>query len=61
MALATTRSPKTSPPSPEALVAGEYHRPAFVAAADELKEERGRLAVDGQLADFVDDQQRGIV
>ena len=46
-------------PAPEALVAGEYRRLAFVAAADAPQEERGRLAVDGQVAKFVDDQQPG--
>ena len=41
-------------PAPEALVAGQDHRPALVAPADELKKQRGRLAVDRQVADLVD-------
>ena len=57
MALAITRSPKTSHPVPEALVAGEDHRPAFVTAADELEEQRGGLTVDRQISDLVDDEQ----
>lgn len=44
-------------PGPAALVAGENHRTALVAAADELDEEVGADAVDRQVADLIDDQQ----
>lgn len=41
----------------EALVAGEDHGAALIAAADELKEEVGPGPVDGQVADLVNDEQ----
>ena len=47
------------PPAAEALVGGEDHRATLVAPADELKEQIGAGAVDGQVADLVDDQQPG--
>src|SRR5262249_7974437 len=46
-------------PAAEALVAGQDHGAALVAAADELEEQVGALAVDGQVADLVDDEQPG--
>src|SRR5712691_10566323 len=46
-------------PAPEALVAGQDHRAALVAPADELEEQIGPGAVDGQVADLVDDEQPG--
>jgi hypothetical protein len=42
---------------PEALIAAEDDGPALVAAQDELEEEVGALAVDGDVADLVDDEQ----
>src|SRR5882672_11353931 len=47
------------PPAAEALVAGEDHGAALVAAADELKEQVGPVAIDGQIADLVHDEQAG--
>ena len=47
------------PPAAEALVAGEDHGAALVAAADELEEEVGAGAVDREVADLVDDEQAG--
>src|SRR5437867_6514345 len=44
-------------PAAEALVAREDHRAPLVAAADELEEEVGAGAIDGQVADLVHDQQ----
>src|SRR5262245_66034840 len=44
-------------PAPEALIAGEDHRAALVAAADELEEQIGATAVDRQVADLVNDEQ----
>src|SRR5207247_1414922 len=44
-------------PAPEALIAGEDHRAPLVAPADELKEEIGAGAVDGQVADLGEDEQ----
>src|SRR2546427_5449578 len=44
-------------PAAEALVAGEDHRPALVAPADELKEEIGTGPVDRQIANLVDDER----
>src|SRR5262249_60583266 len=46
-------------PAAKALIAGEDHGAALVAAADELKEEVGPGAIDGQVADLVDDKQAG--
>ena len=48
-------------PSPEALVTGEDDGPALVATGDELEEEVGTLAVDGDIADLVDDEQTAVV
>jgi len=44
-------------PAPEALVAGEDHRPALVASANELEEQIGADAVDREVTDLVDDEQ----
>lgn len=44
-------------PGAEALVAGERDGAPFVAAGDELEEEVCALAVDGDVADLVDDQE----
>ena len=44
-------------PGAQALIAGQDDRAPLVAARDELKEEIGALAVDGDVADLVDDQQ----
>ena len=46
-------------PRGEALVAGQDHGPALVAAGDQLKDQVGPLALDGQGTDLVDDQQLG--
>src|SRR5690242_9624650 len=46
-------------PAAEALVAGQDHRATLVAPADELEEEIGSGAVDGQVADLVDDEEPG--
>src|SRR5690606_20279756 len=49
-------------PGTEALVAGEDHRAALIATANQLEEEIGADTVDRQVADLVDDQQawRGV-
>src|SRR5262249_54009052 len=57
IAAAMTRSPNTSPPAAERLVAGEHERPALVTPADELEEQVGAALVDRQVADLVDDQE----
>ena len=41
----------------EALIAGQDHRTALVAPADELEEQRRRLTVDRQIPDLVDDEK----
>src|SRR5438093_12485496 len=51
--------PENLPQAAEALVAGEDHGAALIAAADELKEEVGAGAIDGQVADHVNDEQAG--
>ena len=43
----------------EGLVGGQDDRAAFVALADDLEEQVGAALVDGQIAQFVDDQQIG--
>ena len=48
---------KDVPPTAEALVAGQDHRPPLVATTDELEEEVGPGPVDGQVADLVDDEE----
>ena len=45
-------------PAAEGLVAGDDHRGAFVAAADEHEHQVGGLGIEGDVADLVDDQQR---
>src|SRR5882672_7782947 len=44
-------------PGREALVTGEDHRPALVAATDQLEEEVRAKPIDRQVADLVDDEQ----
>src|SRR4051794_30222154 len=44
-------------PGLEAAVAGDDDRAAFVAARDQREEQVRRLALQRQVADFVDDQQ----
>jgi hypothetical protein len=56
-AAATMASPRTSPPGPEAAVAGDDDRAAFVAAGDEREQQVGGLALQGEVADLVDDEQ----
>jgi hypothetical protein len=56
--VATTGSPKTSPPFCEAAVRGEDHGSLFVSCIDELEEQIAAAGNDWQIADFVDDQQR---
>ena len=43
----------------EGFVGGQDDGAAFVAGADDLEEQVGALLVDGQVADFVEDQQAG--
>ncbi len=52
--------PKDLPPGPEALVAGEQDGSPFVAPTDPLEEEVGPLPVDGDGADLIADQERGL-
>src|SRR5262245_3358771 len=51
--------PEDLSPAAEALIAREDHGAALVAAADQLEEQVGALAVDGQVADLIDDEQPG--
>src|SRR5262249_21130327 len=46
-------------PAPKALVTGQDHGAALVAAADELEEQVGALAVDGQITNLIHDEQAG--
>ena len=43
----------------EWLVGGEQYGTALVASADDLEEEVGALLVDGQIAEFVEDEEAG--
>src|SRR6266487_7077648 len=45
-------------PGGERLVAGDDQAGAFVAGADEREHQVGRLGVEGDVADLVDDQER---
>ena len=44
-------------PAGEGQVAGEDERCVLVAAGDELEEQVGGVLLEGQVADFVDDDQ----
>lgn len=57
MAAATTWSPKTPPPAGEWQVGGEDQRGVLVPAGDELEEQVGGVLLEGQVADFVDDDE----
>ena len=46
-------------PFREATVRGQDHRALFVAGVHELEEQVGAAGGDGQIADLVDDEQRG--
>ncbi len=50
--------PEHLAPTAERLVRGDDHRRSFVAGGDELEEEVGGFAVEGDVADLVDDEQR---
>ena len=58
MAAATVLSPKISPQRAEGLVGGDDDAGCFVAGGDELEEQVGGLGFEGDVADFVDDQER---
>jgi len=47
-------------PLVERLVRSENGRGGLVAAGHELEEEHGAVATDGQVADLVDDEERGM-
>ena len=58
MAAATVASPKTSPQRPNGLLEVTMTRGSFVAGGDELEEQVGGFGFEGDVADFVDDEQR---
>ena len=58
-AAAMTSSPKISPHSSKPLLLREHRRGVLVAPGHELKEEHGAGAADRQIADLVDDEERG--
>jgi len=47
-------------PLAEAYVLGQDQRPLFVAPRDELEEQTGAVAVDGDVSDLVNDQELGL-
>ena len=57
MAAATTGSPNTSPQRPKGLF-DVTMRTCVVAGRDQLEEQVGGLAVEGDVADLVDDEER---
>jgi hypothetical protein len=57
MAAATTGSPKTSPQRPKGLFEVTTTL-ALVTGRDQLEEEIGRFAVEGDVADLVDHEDR---
>ncbi len=59
-AAAMTSSPMISPHFLEALVGREHGGGALVATAHELEEEHGAGLVDGQVAEPIDDEKRGV-
>ena len=58
MAAATVSSPKVSPHRPNGLLLVTMTRGSFVAGGDELEEQVGGFGFEGDVADFVDDDQR---
>ena len=58
MAAATVSSPKVSPHRPNGLLEVTITRGSFVAGGDELEEQVGGFGFEGDVADFVDDDQR---
>jgi hypothetical protein len=59
MAAATTSSPETSPQRPKGLLEVTMRLArSLVAGGDELEEQVGCLGLEGDVADFVDDEQR---
>ena len=53
------RVAKDVTPFGEAAIGGEDHGAALIAGVDELEEQIAAAGDDGQVSDFVDDQQRG--
>ena len=58
MAAATVSSPKVFTPAAERFVGGDDDGGAFVAGGDELEEQVGGFGFEGDVADFVDDDER---
>ena len=59
MALATTWSANTWAPVAEAAVAGQHDRAALIAAGHDLEDPVGAGGVHRQVAELVDDEDRG--
>ena len=47
------------PPFAEAAIGGQDHRASLVAGVDQLEEQVACTGADGEIADLIDDQQRG--
>ena len=52
--------PEDSAPFLEAFVGRQHCRGAFVAGIDELEEQHRPVPTDGEIADLIDDEERGI-
>jgi hypothetical protein len=50
---------KNFAPFAEAAIRGQDHRPPLVAGVDQLEEQIAGAGADGEIADLIDDQQRG--
>ena len=46
-------------PLSERQVAGQHHASALITFGDDIKEQRGFLATERQVANFIDDEQSG--
>ena len=50
---------KNFPPFAEAAIGGQDHRASLVAGVDQLEEQIAGAGADGEIADLIDNQQRG--
>src|SRR5262249_9842146 len=51
--------PKNVPPLAEAAIRGQDHRALLIAGVDQLEEQIAGASADGEIADLINDEQRG--
>src|SRR5262245_64029075 len=52
--------PKNVPPLAEAAIRGQDHRALLIAGVDQLEEQIAGASADGEIADLINDEKRGV-